>query len=225
MKIQTTNPSNNKLNFKGAFIIKPTNTQVKEAVPNIIKKGRQLFYNIKDDGDVVIVARDKYDKRVRNFIAEQKLDFTYYPEISTQSGLDDQVPSKLKTLLNIKNNCLVQDLNLLDKFLSNTNLHLNKQSEYLQDALDTLRLNTGKAKITIDNKGIFVVRDTDKQRTIKSTGFHSGCAYVCIVPDSTGQEVKRYLISKNGKEITKEFNTPKDILYFNKIFKKIRDSI
>ena len=216
---------NNKPNFKGTFVLNPQNVQVRKVIPDIIKKGRQIFYDIKNEGDVVIVTKDKYDKRVRDFIEEKNLEFSYYPEISTRSGLDDEIPSGLKTLINIKNNCVIKDLNLLDKFLFNTKLHLSKQSEYLQEAMDTLRLNTENAKISIDDKGLFVIRDNSKLRTIKSTGFNSGFAYVSVVPDSTGQEIKRYLIGKNGKEIIKEFNTPKEILGFNKIFKKIRDSI
>ncbi len=225
MKINTNPRLNSQVSFKGAFVLKAQNAQVKEAVPNIIKKGKQIFYNIKNEGDVVIVTKDKYDKRVRDFIEENNLKFSYYPEISTQSGLDDEIPSGLKALINIKNNCIIKDLNLLDKFLSSTRPHLGKQSEYLQDAMNTLRLNTENAKIMIDDRGMFVLRDNAKQRTIKSTGFNSGCAYVCVIPDSLGQEVKRYLIGKNGKEIIKEFNTPKEILSFNKTFKKIRDSI
>ena len=72
MKINTNPRFNSQVSFKGAFVLKPQNAQVKEAVPNIIKKGKQIFYNIKNEGDVVIVTKDKYDKRVRDFIEEKK---------------------------------------------------------------------------------------------------------------------------------------------------------
>ena len=103
---------NNKPNFKGTFVLNPQNVQVRKVIPDIIKKGRQIFYDIKNEGDVVIVTKDKYDKRVRDFIEEKNLEFSYYPEISTRSGLDDEIPSGLKTLINIKNNCVIKDLNL-----------------------------------------------------------------------------------------------------------------
>ncbi len=208
-------------NFTGTFILKPKHLETKEAIPNIIKQGRQLFYNIENEGDVVLVTRDKYDTKVKDFIEAQKIDFTYYPEISTQSGLDDEVPSLLKKLLNIKNNCVINNLKILNKFLSNTNIQLNKQGEYFEQALNTLRLSVENPKIEIDSKGMFVIRDNTKQRTIKSTGFRGGSAYIYIVPDSINQESKRFLLGQNGKQIIKEFNTPTDMRNFNKKFKKL----
>ncbi len=208
-------------NFTGTFILKPENNQIKEAIPNIIKKGRQLFYNIESEGDVVLVTRDKYDKRIGEFIQAQNLNFKYYPEISTQSGLDDEVPSMLKKLLTIKNNCVINNLKILNKFLSNHNIALNKQREYFEQAINTLRLSVETPKIEIDAKGIFVIRDNPKQRTIKSTGFRNGTAYIYILPDSINQETKRFLIGQNGKQIIKEFTSPKDMQNFNKKFRKL----
>ena len=210
-------------NFTGTFILKPQTKQVKEAIPNIIKKGRQIFYNIKEEGDVVIVTKDKYDKRVRDFITSENLKFTYYPEISTQSGLDDQMPEVLKKLIKLKNNCTTTSLKILNKYLVDNKNHLSRQSEYLYETLNTLRLNVENPKITINDKGIFVIRDEAKQRTIESTGFQSGMAYAYILPDSINQEIKRFLIGGNGKQIIKEYNTPNDIKTFNKMFKKIAD--
>lgn len=218
------NKTNNTPNFTGAFILKPNNAQTKEIIPNIIKKGRQIFYNIKEEGDVVLVTKDKYDKSVRDFIEAENIKFRYYPEISTKSGLDDEVPSRLKTLLNIKNNCIVRTLSILDKFIPNNPLHLSKQSEYIHEAMNTLRLNISSAKIEIDDKGLFIIKDKAKQRTIKSTGFKNGMSYICIIPDSPTQASRRILVGKNGKEIIKEYNTPKEIKDFLKTFKKLMES-
>lgn len=218
------NKTNNTPNFTGAFILKPNNAQTKEIIPNIIQKGRQIFYNIKEEGDVVLVTKDKYDKSVRDFIEAENIKFRYYPEISTKSGLDDEVPSGLKTLLNIKNNCIVRTLSILDKFIPNNPLHLSKQSEYIHEAMNTLRLNISSAKIEIDDKGLFIIKDKAKQRTIKSTGFKNGMSYICIIPNSPTQESRRILVGKNGKEIIKEYNTPKEIKDFLKTFKKLMES-
>ena len=95
--MQINNTSNT--NFKGTFILNPKNQQTREAIPEIVKKGRQIFYNIKRHGDAVIVTQDKFDKRVSNFIENNKINFEYYPELSTKSGLDDQKPLKLTQLL------------------------------------------------------------------------------------------------------------------------------
>ena len=110
---------------------------------------------------------------------------------------------------------------MLDKFFASGNIHLSKQSEFLQEALNTLRLNIEKLKIEINNKGTFVIRDEAKQRRIKSSGFRGGTAYIAVIPDSYTQETKRFLVGKNGKEVIKEYNTPKEIFSFNKIFNKI----
>ena len=213
---------NSNTNFTGTFILKTKNKQIKNEIPNIIKKGRQIFYDIKKDGDVVLVTKDKYDYRVKNFIeaSSGKLKFEYFPEISTSSGLDEQIPSKLKNLLEIKNNCVINNMKTLNRFLNEKKLHLSKQSEYLYNAVDTLRLYIEDAKIVINEKGLFEIRDNVKNRTIKSTGFNNGAAYVHIIPDSPAQESKRFMIGKNGKELIKEYNTPKDIFDFLKIFKK-----
>lgn len=210
---------NKNTNFTGAFILKPKNIKTKESIPDIINKGRQIFYDIKYKGDVVIVTKDNYDTKVRDFIEASKVKFEYYPEISTKSGLDDQIPSKLVYLLNIKNNCVINNLKKLNKFLQPKN-HLSKQCEYLKETTNTLRLNIENPQIDINDKGIFVIRDEAKKRTIKSTGFKGGSALVHVIPDSPVYESKRYLVYKNGKAIAKEYNTPEEILDFLKRFKK-----
>ena len=214
------NNINNTPKFTGAFVFKPGNSKTKESISNIIQKGRQIFYNIKEEGDVVLVTKDKYDKRVRDFINSEKIGFTYYPEISTKSGLDDEIPEGLKRLIKIKNNCVIKSPTVLDRFLSEGNVHLSRQSEYLKEAMNTLRLNISGAKIEIDNNGLFIIKDKVKQRTIKTTGFQNGISYIYILPDSTAHESKRILLGKNGKDIIKEYNTPKEIKDFFKAFKK-----
>ncbi len=206
-------------NFRGTFVLKPKTQQVREAIPNIIKKGRQIFYDIKSECDVVIVTKDKYDKRVKEFITKESVDFAYYPEINTSSGLDDQMPSILKTLMDKKNNCVIKSLNLLDKFLVPNKLSLTKQGKYIQKAINTLRLNTDNARVQVDNNGMFFVRDNAKQRTIETPGFKDGMAYFYIKPDHIAyQDSHRILVGKNGQEIIKEFKTPKDWKIFNKAF-------
>ncbi len=206
--------------FKGTFILTPANSQTREAIPNIIKKGRQIFYDIKTPNDVVIVTKDKFDKKVSNFIETNNIPFEYYPQISTQSGLDDQKPQGLIRLLDLQNNCVVKNIKLLNKFLSKNPVHLSKQSEYLQETLNTLRLNIENPKIEVNDKGIFTIRDDVKKRTIKSTGFKSGNSYVYIYPDAAWEDIKRYFVISNGKQISKEYKTPDEIMEFNKAFKK-----
>lgn len=213
---------NSNTNFTGTFIIKTNNKQVKEAIPNIIKKGKQIFYNMKTEGDVVLVTRNKYDYRVKDFLeaSSDKLEFEYRPEISTKSGLDEEIPSKLKSMLEIKNNCIINNLKTLNKFLQNRKLHLSKQIEYLQETVNTLRLNIENINININNNGLFLIRDNAKKRTIKSTGFYKGTAYVYVIPDSTTEESQKVLLGQNGKKVIKEYRSPKEIFEFLKKFNK-----
>ena len=215
--MEINNISNN--NFKGTFVLQPKTQQMRAAIPDIIKKGRQIFYNIKSEGDVVIVTKDKYDKKVKEFIARDNVPFAYYPEINTSSGLDSEVPSGLRALMLQKNNCVIRSLSLLDKFLTSGTLHLSAQSEYIQNAIHTMRLNTSGARVRIDDNGMFFVRDEAKQRTINTFGFKNGMAYFYVRPEHIEyQDSRRVLVGKNGQEIIKEFETPKDWKKFNKAF-------
>lgn len=206
-------------NFKGAFVLQPKTQQIREAIPDIVKKGRQIFHDVRSEGDIVIVTKDKYDKKVKDFIAREKVAFAYYPEINTSSGLDSEVPSGLRVLMRMKNNCVIRSLSLLDKFLTARTLHLSTQSEYIQNAIHTMRLNTNGARVQIDDKGMFFVRDEAKQRTINTSGFKNCMAYLHVKPDHIEyQDSRRVLVGKNGQEIIKEFETPKDMNVFSKAF-------
>jgi len=212
------------INFSGTFVFLPQNPKVREAIPQIIKKGKQVFYDIKNAGDIALVTQDKYDKRVCEFIENNGTKFEYYPEISTKDGLDDEIPSGLKKLIAVRDNCIIKNLQLLKRFISKESLHLRIQSKYITDAINTLRLNVENAKIEINDKGLFIIRDAGKGRTIKSTGFKNGMGYFFIIPDTLDRDTYRYLIGKNGQVIIKEFQTPKDISAFNKAFIKAINS-
>ena len=206
------------IEFKGMYHIPSPNNQTRETLPGIIKKGRQLFYDIEQEGDMIIVTKNKYDSKIKDFIETNNLQFTYYPEISTQSGLDDREPNKLKQLMQILNNCTIKKLSILSKFIPSKELHLSEQSQYIQESLNTLRLNVDGAKIEIDDNGLFIIKDTCHRRTVKTPGFHSSHAYFIIIPDSPNESSQRFLLGKNGKEIIKQFESPTELRSFNKAF-------
>lgn len=206
------------INFRGTFILKPQNQKIREAIPQITRKGKQIFYDIKNDGDIAFVTQDKYDKRVCEFVENNGTKFEYYPEISTKDGLDDEIPSGLKKLIAIRDNCIINDLKLLKRFIFGDSLHLRNQSKFMTEAINTLRLNVENAKIEINDKGVFIIRDAVKKRTIKSTGFKNGMSYFFVIPDTLDRNTSRYLIGKNGQQIVKEYKTPKEISAFNKAF-------
>ena len=58
--------SNNQtnLNFNGAFKIKPSELKAQTEIPALFTQGMQKFTNIEEKGDMFIVVRDNYDKRI-----------------------------------------------------------------------------------------------------------------------------------------------------------------
>ena len=214
--MKTNNISNQ--NFTGTFIFTPKTKETREAIPNIIKKGRQIFHNIRTEGDVVIVTRDNYDKKVHEFITKAGLKFSYCPKISTKSGLDDEQPEKLKELLKIHANSIRENCTALTEYIPAKKLNFEEQSNYLKETLTTLRLNVDDAIVTQDKRGIYSIVDKAHKRTIKSSGFKNGIAYIYIQPDSYSQSSYRFLVGQNGKEILKQYETPEETKLFNKKF-------
>ena len=50
--------------FKGAFRFKSTEIKVQQEIPQLFTQGRQFFSNILEKGDVFVVVKDNYDKRI-----------------------------------------------------------------------------------------------------------------------------------------------------------------
>ena len=97
--------SNNQtnLNFNGAFKIKPSELKAQTEIPALFTQGMQKFTNIEEKGDMFIVVRDNYDKRIGNYLSENHVNgVKYYPTINTKSGLDDEKPEGLLALLKDK---------------------------------------------------------------------------------------------------------------------------
>lgn len=103
--------NSNHPNFKGAFRIKVNNATAQKEIPELFTQGRQLFYDILEKGDEVIVVRDQYDKRIGKYIQENNIkNIEYFPEINTKSGLDDEKPEDLIKLIKKKTTRIITDL-------------------------------------------------------------------------------------------------------------------
>ena len=165
-------------NFQGTFKIKSASEQVKKEIPDIIKRGREIFYDVKEKGDVFLVTHIEYDRKVRDFIAAKKLKFRYYPEI-TPNSMSEVPPtsSELKKLITKRHNCATSSLKVLNTYVNENLYHLSKQSKYFANTLNTLGLCIKKPKVKLNKDGIFSIRDTAKQQTIKSTGFQKGISF------------------------------------------------
>ena len=71
--MQVTNNNTSSLRFSGAFRFKPNEIKAKADVPNLFTQGRQVFHNILEAGDEVIVVRNNYDKRAANYLKDNDI--------------------------------------------------------------------------------------------------------------------------------------------------------
>ena len=101
--------------FSGAFRVRKPSEDVVRNLSELIKgRGKQIFNNFENTGDVFIVTRDNYDRVVAKFVKDNNLPLEYYPKINTKSGLDSEEPQRLSELL--KNNELNQPITNIAKF-------------------------------------------------------------------------------------------------------------
>ena len=92
----------NSTSFLGGFRFKQMPIEAKNEFPNVIKKGRQIFYDFENKGDVFILTRGEKDYAVIKFIRKNKLESVYYPELNTKMGMDDEKPEELSKLIEFK---------------------------------------------------------------------------------------------------------------------------
>ena len=101
------------INFNGAFRIKPREIKAKAEIPQLFTQRKQVFNDILEKGDEVIVLKDSrnYDKRVLEYAKENNVSgLEYYPDITTKSGLDPEQPEGLLVLIKNKAKVVKGDL-------------------------------------------------------------------------------------------------------------------
>ncbi len=218
----------NQQNFNGAFRIKPSDIKSQQEIPNLFTQGRQIFGDILEKGDMVIVLRDNYDKRVAKYICTNDLkDIEYYPEISTKSGLDSEIPEGLLKLINNGTTKVLTDINEICKRcfaqpkakIPAKKILVSKEIEKISNAL---RLNIEKP-IVSTNSTSTIIRDENKKRTIEIIMQNRGNSYVYVKPDIPYMDSIRCIVDGKGS-IMKRFETPQEMLNFNRRFKKLREA-
>lgn len=212
-------------NFSGAFRFKASEIKAKTDVPQLFTQGRQVFHDILEKGDEVVVVRNKYDKRIGNYIRENNLSgIEYYPEINTKSGLDDEKPDGLLALMKDKAVVVKKDLQEIFETISNQKLEvkqrLPKVSKEVNKISKSLRLNLENPSIE-SNKSFTLIRDEAKKRTIEVIAPNNSTSYVRVTPDSLNEQSIRCILNGKGN-VVKTFETPNEILKFNLLFNKLR---
>lgn len=212
-------------NFMGAFRIQPQNVKAKAEIPAMFTQGYQVFRNIKEKGDMVVVLRDNYDKRVGNYIQKNNLtNLEYYPKINTKSGLDDEKPEGLIELIKDKAVVVKTELEDIISTISEQK-GIKRPKKYraekeVKKISNALRLNI-ENPIIESNKSFTKIRDNQKGRTIEVIATNPATSYVYVKPDSLNEDSTKCIINTKG-QIIKTFTTPKDISKFMKMFREMK---
>ena len=220
--MQISNSINN-TNFTGTFRIKPQELKAQKEIPELFTQGRQIFHDILEKGDEVIVLRDKYDKRVGKYIQENNIkELEYYPTINTKSGLDNEEPEKLIALM--KEKAVEIKTGLADIYARISKQKIEKKprsaNKMLQNISKSLRLNI-ENPIVKTTKQSTIVRDAEKQRTIEIIAPNNATSYVYVKPDSLNEDSIKCILDGKG-QITKTFTTPKEISKFMRLFRDLK---
>ena len=213
-------------NFSGAFRIERHYTKAKAEIPAMFTQGRQIFRDIKQKGDMVVVLRDNYDKKVGQYIQENyPIEIEYYPEINTKSGLDDEKPEELKKLIKDKSTTVKKGLKNILAAIAEQKI-IKKPKKYraakeVEKIANALRLNIENPQIS-SNKSLTRIRDEQKKRTIEIIATNPATSYVYVKPDSLDSDSIKCIINGKG-QIVKTFETPKDISKFSKMFNTLKE--
>ncbi len=223
--MQVTNNNTSSLRFSGAFRFKPNEIKAKADVPKLFTQGRQVFHNILEDGDEVIVVRKNYDKRIANYLKENSVrEVEYYPEIDTKCGLDDEIPEGLLKLIKSKSVVVIENLEeIVSSIASRANVSRRKVPKIdkeLNKIANALRLNIENPKV-VSNKSFTRIRDEHKMRTIEVIAPNSATSYVHVIPDSLNEQSVKCILNGKG-QIVKTFDTPNEIHKFNLLFNKLK---
>lgn len=219
--MQILNTSNQ--TFEGTFRIKPNEIKAKTEIPQLFTQGRQIFHDILEKGDEVIVLRNQYDKRVGKYIQEKNISgIEYYPEINTSSGLDDQQPEGILKLLKNKTVKVITDITeICTTSAAQRRLpKFPKAKKEVEKIANTLRLNIEKPQIN-STAALTKVRDEEKKRTIEIIMPNKGTTYVYVKPDCLYEGSTKCIIDGQGN-IMKKFETPDEIHKFIKRFQDLK---
>ncbi len=219
--MQVTNIDN--FSFRGGFrfINMPDEARVK--LVDLSKKGKQVFYDFENKGDVFLVTRDNLNFKVGKFINEHNLKFEFYPQINTNCGLDNEIPEALSKLLKSMNIRPITTKSQLKKVLSMQKSVKDQNTtspQYVQDILEGLHIVKDLKYMNI--KGVYVFNDPEFERKIHiSKPLANDMFLVLVEPYSSSKPSKRFLTDIKGN-IVKVFKTPDEI---HKFYNDFRNSI
>ena len=211
--------------FTGTFRFKPNEIKAKLEIPNLFTQGKQIGNDILEKGDLVVIIRDNYDKRIGSYIKEKGVTgVEYYPTINTKSGFDFERPEEIIAVLKDKSTRLITNFEEMFEVISKQKRApkpaikgpstspkpLNSEKEFAR-ITKALRLNIENPDIKIKGQHMRVY-DKDKRRTLDVIA-HSGTYYAYLRYD--GGYMESIMCTLNGKgEIIKKIDKPEEIHKF-----------
>ena len=225
-----TNNQYSSTNFTGAFRFKPNEIKAKLEVPELFTQGRQVFADIIEKGDQVIIVRDNYDKRIGRYIQENNItDVEYMPTINTKGGFDSERPTELTEVIKDKATRIITNFEEMFETISKQKHHKKTEKginipkalepeKELNRATKALRLNIQNPQITIKGQHMRVY-DPNRKRTLDFIA-HSGTYYAYLSYDNL--TAPSIMCTINGKgEIIKTINSPDEIHKFLQDLRKL----
>lgn len=203
--------------FKGGFHFKNVDTITRKTLPGIISKNkRQLYFNLKEPGDIFLVTHDSDNHKVVDFIKSNNLNFDFYPKISTADNI--RRPETLLEKINQQKDSIIRKIDFIKSPV--------KSSMSLTRAINTvsrtLRLNIDNPVVTKNDKVMTTIRDNSKERNINIILTKDNAYYVEVSPDSPNIDKTFAIFNSRGK-FPKICENIDDRLNFMKKFKSLKD--
>lgn len=173
--MQINNISNT--NFQGSFLIKKATPEVKTTLPNLVKKGRLIFDNFAGkSNNVLMVTKDRYDNRVKDFLEGNNLKFEYFPQFNTLKcaeyiGKEYKLPELIENFRT--ENGKRKQINLKDKakhvikvnsdgMISVTNIEELNDNNFISSNIEK---NVSKVNLEKNTATSYTVKDIDIKTT------------------------------------------------------------
>ena len=213
----------NNTNFKGGFNFPQMPKSSRKDLDTLINRGKQIFDDFGNKGDVFLVVRDKLDKRVASFIIEKGLNFEYFPKINTNARLDNEIP---ETLSNIIINQRGQKGNVMDLVraadIARKKEQLSqKPKSYIENIISSLKLELNSPKKTKKFGALKITDNVVGKTIIISPSSPNNIHYVIVNSDKSTSSMEmsqRYAMKEDGT-IVKIFRTVDELIDFRSRFK------
>lgn len=209
---------NNSINFRGSFLIKqPIQALIKDDLAQILGKRHQVINNINENGDVLYVVNNRFDKGIADLLIKtDDAKFKYYPEVNTKICFDKQKPKEVQSILRMASKKIIDTVEKLEEYflpkpkkpIDIVSVQANNLKTIQKENFIDMTSNDYKTNIDYQNGICSVYTMLENGKNGKKTVKHSliqitppdkyGISYARITPDSQDATM---LAIKNGEVI------------------------